>query len=634
MSPYTWILRTIHVFEDRIIEAILRQPSWHRFVGRIHRSVHERQYGRNPHEPLAPGEATVSSLTLPGCNMKSSTIAATVLAAASAGLAAPCNGSFGDISAADWIAASNPGWNLGNTLDAIPTEGSWNNPPVVAATFDAVKAAGFNSVRIPVTYTHHFLTEAPDYTVDPAWLQRVEDVIDMALDRELLVMTNVHHDSWEWADVSAPGADIPAIQDKFYKLWVQIATKLAYKSSFLAFESINEPPGTTAEHAADINQLNALFLDAIAEGGGYNTRRVVTLSGPNHDPVRTSQWFEPPADIVNPWALQFHYYSPYDFTFSAWGRTVWGSDADMAAVDYDFGVVRGNFTDVPLYIGEYDASPTNTESAARWRWFDHVGRAANDINAAVVVWDNGLDHLIRETGVWRDPSSIDILVETADEVVNSLPDSTVDTSASEQFSSAFIWNQVGQEIADVELPWLFNGNTLESITQDDGTTLVSGTDYTTSADAITFTAAFIGSHVTATSEPGVYATLTLSFSAGADILVRLVQWDTPVLGSTSSTAVAGTDLRIPIEWQGLPQLATVRMIRADGTILFDDWTIWLGPLQQGRGTFDGQWAYEEDVVILRAATVNQVISGGQPTTFTFEFYPRVADNTVEYTLNV
>ncbi|KFA70602.1 hypothetical protein S40285_04697 [Stachybotrys chlorohalonatus IBT 40285] len=58
MSPYTWILRTIHVFEDRIIEAILRQPSWHRFVGRIHRSVHERQYGRNPHEPLAPGEAT------------------------------------------------------------------------------------------------------------------------------------------------------------------------------------------------------------------------------------------------------------------------------------------------------------------------------------------------------------------------------------------------------------------------------------------------------------------------------------------------------------------------------------------------------------------------------------------------
>lgn len=42
-----------------------------------------------------------------------------------------------------------PGWNLGNTLDAIPNEGSWNNPPVVEKTFDDVKAAGFKSVRIP-----------------------------------------------------------------------------------------------------------------------------------------------------------------------------------------------------------------------------------------------------------------------------------------------------------------------------------------------------------------------------------------------------------------------------------------------------------------------------------------------------
>ncbi|RSL72446.1 hypothetical protein CEP53_001077 [Fusarium sp. AF-6] len=37
---------------------ILRRPGFHRAVGKIHKTINEKQYGRNPHEPLAPGEAT------------------------------------------------------------------------------------------------------------------------------------------------------------------------------------------------------------------------------------------------------------------------------------------------------------------------------------------------------------------------------------------------------------------------------------------------------------------------------------------------------------------------------------------------------------------------------------------------
>lgn len=62
-----------------------------------------------------------------------------------------CPEAFSPISASAYVKAINPGWNLGNTLDASPDEGSWNNPPVVAATFDDVKTAGFKSVRIPGT---------------------------------------------------------------------------------------------------------------------------------------------------------------------------------------------------------------------------------------------------------------------------------------------------------------------------------------------------------------------------------------------------------------------------------------------------------------------------------------------------
>ncbi len=55
-----------------------------------------------------------------------------------------------------------PGWNLGNTLDAIPTEGSWNNRPARETTIEDLQKARFKTLRIPVTWTHH-MGPAPDY---------------------------------------------------------------------------------------------------------------------------------------------------------------------------------------------------------------------------------------------------------------------------------------------------------------------------------------------------------------------------------------------------------------------------------------------------------------------------------------
>ena len=63
--------------------------------------------------------------------------------------ASTCSGTFSPISAQTWADGMNPGWNLGNTLDAIPNEGDWGNPPVDFTTFDDVKKAGFTGVRLP-----------------------------------------------------------------------------------------------------------------------------------------------------------------------------------------------------------------------------------------------------------------------------------------------------------------------------------------------------------------------------------------------------------------------------------------------------------------------------------------------------
>jgi len=125
-------------------------------------------------------------------------------------------------------------------------------------------------------------------------------------------------DSWQWADVSAAGANLTAIEERMYQTWLQIGETLGCKSSSVAFEPINEPPVSDEADAGELNKINGIFLKALRDSGGFNAKRVVTLVGPNMDSIKTSQWFEAPTGYDNPWALQYHYYSPYDFIFGAW----------------------------------------------------------------------------------------------------------------------------------------------------------------------------------------------------------------------------------------------------------------------------------------------------------------------------
>lgn len=200
-----------------------------------------------------------------------------------------------------------------------------------------------------------------------------------------------------------------------------------------------------------------------------------------------------------------------------------------------------------------------------------------------MIWDNGDDSLNRTSGEWRDPAALDILMNAVNGVVNSLPGGTTDTAATTQQSSAFVYHKVGDEVTDQALPFLLNGNTLSSISVLNGSALDPESDYSVSDSTVTFKPAFLSKYISPTAEPGSKANLTLKFSAGASLTVQIVQWDTPVLASTSSKAVEGADLHIPVTYKGLYKLAAVKMVRLDGTYLVEDWTKWLGPLQQARG---------------------------------------------------
>jgi endoglucanase len=450
-------------------------------------------------------------------------------------------------------------------------------------------------------------------------MDRVETVVDEALAVGLYVIVNVHHDSWVWADVTAANANYSQIEERFTRLWDQIGTRFACKSSNLIFEPINEPPGTTQAHADELNKLNGLFLQAINNAGGFNAQRVVSLSGPSMDTIKTSQFFVRPTVFPNqPWGLQFHYYSPYDFVMSAWGKTIWGSDSDKASLLQDFTLFHNNFTTVPSFVGEFGPSPVSTETAARWKYFDYLARTAKSFSYSLILWDNGNDDFNRSANTWNDPILLDVWFNAAAGVNNTLADSTTDASATSQNTSAYIFHKVGDPVVAQSATYLLNGNTLSSIKDSAGTSLTSS-QYSISSGTLTLSSAYLSTLYTSTSSPGIKETLTLTFSAGAHLTLQIVQYATPTIATSPASFKIDTsaDLNIPIKYAGLPVVAAVKAVLADGTFLADTWTQVLGPLQQGRWTL-GDWSSDSANFTVDAAGLTVMKTANQTVTLTLE----------------
>jgi endoglucanase len=326
-----------------------------------------------------------------------------------------------------------------------------------------------------------------------------------------------------------------------------------------------------------------------------------------------------------------------DFIFSAWGKTTWGSDADKASLEADLAAVRGNFTDIPLVIGEWAASPVATETAGRWRYFDFFLRTAAKYNTSTILWDNGADFLNRATHLWRDPVAQDIYANAVKGIPNALPDSTTDGSTTQQ-SSAYVYHKKGANVTDVTLGFHFNGNKLSKniVLAASNRPLNQGRDYTVSGEAITFKVPFLATIFTPAAPMGSLANLTLTFNRGAALTVNMLHYATPSLSTTSSKLPAkSTDLLLPITWAGQNRPAAIKAVKSDDTFLVDDWTQYLPVLQQGRMTYGSHWDWTSEGVVLKSAVLDAVRASGVAfVVFTVEFYPREPGNALNYTITV
>jgi len=321
------------------------------------------------------------------------------------------------------------GWNLGNQFDAhnngVAKETAWGNQKATQQTFDKVKAAGFTTVRIPVTWMGNF-SSAPYYTISDAYLDRLYEVVGYAENAGLNVIINIHHDgadSQYWLNIkeaAASATKAEQIEEQFAQIWHQIALKFKEKGDFLIFEPFNEIHDGGwgwGKNRTDggvqygiINSWNQTFVNVVRSTGGNNATRWLSVVGYSSDPDLTMDNLKIPADYTteNRLLVGVHFYSPTEYTleckYSEWGHTGasgkkanWGDEDNVTTI---FGKLRSKFISngYPVYIGETGCSRRSETRDILFQkyYLEYVFKAAHEYGMAPIVWDNGATGTGRE----------------------------------------------------------------------------------------------------------------------------------------------------------------------------------------------------------------------------------------------
>ncbi|MCL2047802.1 MAG: cellulase family glycosylhydrolase [Defluviitaleaceae bacterium] len=337
---------------------------------------------------------------------------------------AQTTGGFKPITATEWNAGVGVGWNLGNTFDAHSNRGigggwswlgggsyanttarqmeaAWQSGTAVSKDLiDAVAAAGFNAIRIPVTW--HTAMDS-DYKIRDDWFARVKEVVDYAVANDMYIVLNSHHD--EVFIFPLADSDINEAKQAIATVWQQIANEFKGYNEKLAFQAMNEPrtrgsrtewSGGTPEERNNVNILNQVFVDTIRATGGNNAERVLIIPGYAASNSNSSmRAIVVPTDTVQDRIIvSIHSYAPNRFALSTERNATpvfnVNSASETQQITNPFDTAQELFISkgIPVAFTEIGAIFRNN-NPARVEWSEFIIREATKRGISCFWWDNG-----------------------------------------------------------------------------------------------------------------------------------------------------------------------------------------------------------------------------------------------------
>ncbi len=297
------------------------------------------------------------------------------------------------------------GINLGNTLDGhidfTPSETAWQSAVTTKKYITALHDAGYNTIRIPVTWGNMISGDMESgFVIDGSWLNRVREIVDYCVSQDMYAIINIHHDGAEqmgWLRVASD--DINTVYYKFEQVWRIIAEYFKDCDEHLIFEAMNEitcmeddMKNSEAAIVYDtpiIMRLNQIFVNVVRATGSNNTKR--WLAAVAHYANNGSySAFSLPEDLYN---------KDCRIMFAA--HIYKHSNNVSWTYDQIYEVVKGikkmaDKFDVPMYLGEWgnkcfvqEGTESGYNDVERAYFCEIVTRACQVAGIVPVVWDQG-----------------------------------------------------------------------------------------------------------------------------------------------------------------------------------------------------------------------------------------------------
>lgn len=437
---------------------------------------------------LTAAAAAVSlALLIGGCDgttsepaLTSSRSETTDAPAETAAAAAPETEEQNDLTSLEVIRLMGNGINLGNTLEAYAHssylngsnpdgfETGWGQPYTTPEMLQDMKKLGFDTIRIPIAWTNGINYESGDYTIDERLMNRVETVVNYALDADMYVIINDHWDGSWWGMFGAEEEVRDRAMELYRSMWTQIGERFKDYSYKLIFESANEELGdrlndsdvtgtkgklTPNQCYEMANKINSEFVQVIRSLGGKNADRFLLIAGYNTDIEKTcNDRFQMPEDSAeNKLLLSVHYYTPWDYCGTD-SVNQWGSPSDY---DEQNGLFEklSKFSEqgYGVVIGEYAVMKKNGGIKENTdRFYDNLLDNCDLYDFCPVLWDCS-NFYLRSSGITSNEALAELFDRRRYANEASLSTDEVKSAAKEKLAETY---RHAQEVLmdDVDLP--------------------------------------------------------------------------------------------------------------------------------------------------------------------------------------
>lgn len=341
--------------------------------------------------------------------------------------------------------------NIGNTLESVgcsttsSNETCWGSPIITQKMIDAYKAAGFNTIRIPVAW--NIYAEENGGVIPDWWKKRVKEVVDYCINDDLYVLLNIHWDGG-WLERHVEASSQASVNETQARLWKQIATEFKEYDEHLLFCSCNEPDTENDEQAAILKSYHQTFVNTVRETGGNNGTRCLVIQCAGTSAEKAVQYDYMPTDVVeNRLMMEFHYY-PYTYALmeedADWGpcHWFWGKNYQNIVVDgvnrsctwhteetveKEFSDIKRMFVDkgIPVVMGEFAVMNRELSGemkakfeACRADYYQFLTQTAKDNGIVPVLWDTpagNMSVIDRDNNCVGNQTAMDGLLRGAEE---------------------------------------------------------------------------------------------------------------------------------------------------------------------------------------------------------------------------